>query len=194
MKLLPLPAIDYLAQCFDFRDGALFWKARPVSHFRSPLIAEQWNAKHSGHRAGRKMVEGPYRQIAINSVRYLEHRIVAAMHGLPLAHLIDHKDGDGSNNDPTNLRSATQSQNCKNTLGWGKKQTRVGIHQRKNGKWNAYIRAKGKHLHLGTFATEAEATGVRADAERLYYGEFAAALRGVKVYEDESEPVQEPVG
>lgn len=118
------------------------------------------------------MVDCEYRQIGLNGIRYLEHRLIAAMLGIDTSNLIDHKDGSGSNLS-TNLRPATHSQNMRNNAGWSKKKERIGVQKRPNGKWTASIRTECRKRHIGTFDTEAEAIAARLGAERVYYGEFA---------------------
>ena len=174
MTFLPLPAAEYLSECVNYEDGALIWKTRPVHHFSAPRVAAMWNAKNAGNRAGRKMPQGNYRQLAIDGVRYLEHRVIAAMHGIDTSQTIDHRDRDPTNNRVSNLRAASQAQNSRNQTGWAKKSSRVGTWQTANGRWIAYIRAQGKHTHLGTFASEGEAIAARCTAEDTHYGEFAA--------------------
>jgi hypothetical protein len=173
MKLMPLPSAEYLHACFVYEDGALTWRVRPREHFRSNRAHNMWNAKFAGKRAGFPMVGGRYRQVGINGNKFLEHRVIAAMHGIPTDAEIDHRDRTASNA-VSNLRPATRSQNMRNTEGWAKKATRVGVFQRENGKWTAYIRADGKHKNLGTFETEEDAGKARESAERVFYGQFAA--------------------
>jgi hypothetical protein len=102
------------------------------------------------------------------------------MHGVRVDSVIDHKDGDYTNNSLENLRCATQRQNSQNNSGWKKKHLRVGVHLNKSGKYVAYIRANGKQSHLGTFKSQAEAIAARKAAEEIYFGEFSAsASRGI---------------
>ena len=115
-----------------------------------------------------------YRQLMIDGVRLLEHRVIAAMHGMSLDHCIDHIDGNTINNKIENLRPATQAQNTRNNTGWAKKKEPLGVHKRPHGKFVAYIRVNGTHKHLGTYFTEAEATAARIAAERLCYGSFSS--------------------
>jgi hypothetical protein len=105
----------------------------------------------------------------------LEHRIIAAMVGIPTDERIDHKDGCGTNNHPSNLRRATQRQNSMNTDGWSRKDLRVGVHRVKSGKFAASCRVSGRQKHLGTYATYEEACAARASAEREHYAGFSAA-------------------
>jgi hypothetical protein len=174
-RLLPLPPAEYLAECFRYEDGVLFWRRRPDTHFKCQRSANIWNSKFPEKRAGRQMPNGAYRQVAVDGIRYLEHRVVAAMHNMPLDQFIDHRDRCGDHNRIENLRPATPSQNMRNNSGWSKKSSRVGVHQKQNGRWTAYIRTSAGHLHLGTFLTEERAIEVRREAEATHYGEFAPA-------------------
>lgn len=86
----------------------------------------------------------------------------------------DHKNGEGLDNRRCNLRTATHSQNQQN------RKHSHGISEFKGvcwhkilGKWNAYIRIKGKLKHLGFFENERKAATVYDTAARKYFGEFA---------------------
>lgn len=88
----------------------------------------------------------------------------------------DHKDGNGLNNQRTNLRAATASQNQHNRR-ISKNNTSglkgVTLDKRRN-KWMARIVFNGKSKFLGLFATRAEAGRAYDQAARELYGEFAA--------------------
>ena len=30
------PSVEFLRECFDYREGDLYWKVRPVEHFMKP--------------------------------------------------------------------------------------------------------------------------------------------------------------
>lgn len=171
-----LPDVDHINEVLEYRDGSLFFKFRPERHFKSARSYHMWNSKFSGKRAGRQMVGQSYRQVMIDGVRYLEHRVIAAMHGIPVDKCIDHIDGNGLNNIPSNLRSATQEQNTRNSRGNHDKSERVGVHKKTNGRFVAYIRDGGKHKHLGTFLKIEDAISVRIAAELSIYGEFSYTL------------------
>lgn len=179
MKINQLPSKQYLDECFLLVDGGLVWRTRPTWHFKSHRSFAMWNARFANSRAGRKMPLCEYKQVGIAGVRYLEHRVIAAMVGIPTDECIDHKDGCSINNDPINLRRATQTQNSRNTTGWRKKTLRVGVYLKRNGKFIAACRVDGKQIHLGTFDTYAAACDARAAAEDRYYGDFSAQYRGV---------------
>lgn len=177
MKQNALPDAAYLREVLDYRDGALYGQMRPCGHFTTLRACRIWNAKFSGKCMGRKMPLAPYRQLMVDGVRYLEHRLVAALHGLDLSATIDHIDGNGLNNRIENLRAATQSQNTRNNGGWRSKPYRVGVYKQKlTGKWTAALRVDGRARHLGTFDSEAAAVAARKAAEQREYGEFAPSL------------------
>lgn len=160
-------------ECFKYEDGRIYWKARPAHHFKSDSARKSHEAKFAGKEAGRKMHGQDYRQVLVCGKRLLVHRVIAAMHGLDTSLVIDHIDGQPSNNKIENLRACTQRNNTKNRVGWSKKRERVGVSQYRPGRWVAYIRENGKHMHLGTFARYEDAVAARALREAVVFGEFA---------------------
>jgi hypothetical protein len=181
MKIKQLPAVEFLRECFEVVGASLVWKVRPRHHFNSHRAWAMWNGKWPGKVAGRTMIFGGYRQVGICGARYLEHRVIAKMAGIEVDTLtIDHKDGNGGNNDLRNLRPATQAQNSANTTGWAKKSLRVGVFfVKRTGKFTASIRVNGKQKHLGTYADVEDAIAARESAEREHHGEFAGSARSV---------------
>lgn len=87
----------------------------------------------------------------------------------------DHIDGDGLNNQSTNLRIANPSQNGANR----KKQVRTssrfkGVALHKNaGKWQAQIQSIGARGYLGLFREEFDAAQAYNFAALEAFGEFA---------------------
>jgi len=183
MKITPIPEIAYLNDCFSLIGGEIFWKARPVSHFPakgkrpSLQISNMWNAKFSGKRAGRIMVgRCAYRQIGLDGIRYLEHRIIAAMSGIPVDRVIDHMDGDSLNNHPSNLRAATHRQNSMNNSGWRSRDSYPGVYLKKTkageNRWIAIIRLEKSGKSCGTYGSYEEAKAARIAAELSLRGEY----------------------
>lgn len=101
--------------------------------------------------------------VSSNGVRM--HRLLL---GAESGVIVDHIDGNGLNNARSNIRVGTQSQNCVN------RKTTPGKHLRgtrpKKGKWQAYIKYKGKQRSLGYFQTE--------DLAHLAYLKEARKLHG----------------
>jgi len=129
----------------------------------------------------------------------LAHRVVYLLaHGEdPGNHFIDHIDGDPSNNSPTNLRIASQTENMRNVrrLRANNKSGRHGVHYAIVGGipyWKATVFLSGKALHLGSYGTKEEAIAARDVAERLLYGSFSPiCLDPLKAFsrDDEAENV-----
>jgi hypothetical protein len=85
----------------------------------------------------------------------------------------DHIDRDGLNNQRSNLRLATRSQNganrgrrINNTTGY------IGVH-RSGRKYRARIKIDGMQLHLGYFDDPADAARAYDNAARQAFGEYA---------------------
>jgi len=91
--------------------------------------------------------------------------------------VIDHIDKDGLNNQKSNLRKATVSQNNSNRRSQvGSKSKYLGVSfYKKTSKWVAFISYGGrnKNKHLGYHKTEKEAALAYNNAALKYHGEFA---------------------
>lgn len=88
---------------------------------------------------------------------------------------VDHIDRDGLNNRRSNLRLATSCENgfnrCRNR---NSKSGLKGVSwHKKNRKWVANIRVKGKRIYLGSFANAQDAYAVYCEAAKRHFGEFA---------------------
>ncbi len=109
------------------------------------------------------------------SKKIFMHRLILEHHGINIAGLVvDHIDGNTLNNRLSNLRPATNTENCRNSKG----------HQNRNSKykcvvangkdgWMAYIMVNRKRIYLGTYGTPEEAALVYNKAAINYFGEFA---------------------
>ena len=107
-------------------------------------------------------------------------RVVVRMHRLILGLTdprvkVDHRDGNGLNNQRANMRACTDAQNGKNrqknannTSGY------KGVTLRKrDGKWHTSIMANGKRKHLGYFSTPEAAYAAYCAAAKDLHGEYA---------------------
>jgi hypothetical protein len=96
-------------------------------------------------------------------VDYTKPKKTIAMHealcGRSLIGLqVDHIDGNGLNNQRSNLRLVTIRQNAHNRHTTKKSGSHPGVYLRRDtGKWRAGICYKGKQHWLGSYLTEAEA-------------------------------------
>lgn len=89
--------------------------------------------------------------------------------------LVDHIDRNGLNNQRSNLREATQTQNHTNSRKRSdKSSTYKGVYWNfRNRKWIADIRVNGKTTYLGSFVNPIDAALAYDEAARRIHKEFA---------------------
>jgi len=87
----------------------------------------------------------------------------------------DHRDNDGLNNQRSNLRPATRSQNNANRRkGAGFSSRFKGVSwAKREGKWDARIKSGGRQRYLGLFESEEAAARSYDAAATELFGEFA---------------------
>lgn len=155
--------------------GEVFWRKRDRSFFDSDRSCNSWNARYANKRAGsRKNVKNlpgyAYIQVTLFGKHASGHRIAFACMGIdiPEGMMVDHINGDATDNRFKNLRIVTRTVNSKNasksknnTSGYN------GVSYDKCAKkFKAFIRRNGKMHHLGLFLTAKEAYQKRISEER----------------------------
>lgn len=147
---------DYEAalECFryDPETGNLYWKVRPARNVFPGAIA---GARTSGGYITTKLLG---REVKAHRLAWL------MTHGSWPENLVDHINGDRSDNRIVNLRQATHAQNMQNVS------SRKGVHWRPNQRtWIASITVGGKRHYLGKFSDRAMAeTAYREAKARLH--------------------------
>lgn len=138
-----------------------------------------------GHAAG--AVAGTQKQctetlaytiIGIDRRLYRAHRLAwLYMTGEWPEDVIDHVNGDGTDNRWANIRPATKSQNQFNRrMSRNNTTGNTGVYRRSDGKaWVAEIWANDRKQSLGSFQTYDEAVAARAAAQLKLHGAFARA-------------------
>jgi hypothetical protein len=117
---------------------------------------------------------GPYAATMIKGAD--GRRTEVRMHNLILgAAGVDHRNGDGLDNQRHNLREADQGRNNQNARKRAGTSSRYkGVHKdRRTGKWVAQITIGGRRRHLGVFTEETAAALAYDEAARELFGEFA---------------------
>jgi hypothetical protein len=108
-----------------------------------------------------------YLNICIDSIYYYTHRLAwFYVHG-EWPKVIDHIDGDKTNNRIENLRSVSQKCNVENVLKT-RKHNKSGILGAVKSKYGFYARltSQGKQIYLGHYKTAEEAHNVYLKAKR----------------------------
>lgn len=149
----PLPSQEELLNLFQYspETGEFLWKK---------------SGREAGSLTGLDRTR--YRQVQFKGRVMLVHRIVWKMMTGYDPEVIDHINGDGTDNRWKNLRSVTIAQNTLNrSLNKNNKSGVSGV-IKVGQRWKACIAVNRKRIHLGYFSTFGEAVEVRKAAEAKY--------------------------
>jgi hypothetical protein len=177
MAAKSLPHVSYLNECFDLNKETyeLFWKERPLSHFKGKRDQRAWNTRYAGKKAGRLTEQG-YLLVRLDTHTHQNHRVI---HKLLTCEdydgHFDHKDNCRTNNHPDNLRKATNGQNMTNTTRAAGKYKYRGVAQVKGRSKSFYSQLSvGKTpVYVGSWSTHEEAHSARCLAALHFHKEFA---------------------
>lgn len=144
-------------------------KSRYEVKNKSLVIKEKHKGSNRsvGDKAGHITKLG-YVCVGIKGKLYQAHVIVWLIYnGKMPDNEIDHIDGDKLNNDISNLRDVTRSENMRNIKrGIRNKSGTIGVHWDKDAeKWRAKLVVEGKMIHLGRFSNIEDAIKARKEAE-----------------------------
>ncbi len=172
-----LPSSEYLSECLEYfpETGELRWKARPYHHHHIEGEIKRFNSNYAGNEAGRIKHDG-YRELRLDGKYYSVHRIIYKMvTGEDPVALVDHINGDKSDNRWVNLRDASHTQNNHNRrVGRNNTTGYKGVSKLKDGRYKVSIRVgNNKRLHLGYFLDLNEAAKAYANAAQKHHGEFS---------------------
>lgn len=112
-----------------------------------------------------------YAETGLPSAARKMHRVIL---GAEPGQIVDHVDGDGLNNQRSNLRFATKAQNSQNLHrpSLGQSKFRGVTWHRRSRKWQAQIQANRRYKYLGLFDTREAAALAYNRASIGLHGEF----------------------
>jgi hypothetical protein len=148
---------------YEPETGLLFWLFRPRELFPDDRSWKIWNTRFARKPALNSPSNG-YLVGAINYVTVRAHRVAWAIsHGV-WPEIIDHINGDGTDNRLVNLRDVSQSENMTNLPRKSNNTSgALGVYRFGN-RWAAEIKAKGEKHWLGYHNTYEEAVSARRHA------------------------------
>lgn len=152
-------------------DGNLVW--RPIEEITRHQ--KRRNTLFANKVAGYLREDLGYFVIKVEGYNEQLHRMIYLWHYGILPPVVDHKDGDKTNNRIDNLRAATQHTNGLNTRRSKVNKSGVkGVHWHKRDcKWVAQVKIAGKTCSLGYFEDIREAERAVVTARKLHHGDFA---------------------
>jgi hypothetical protein len=145
---------------FLYKDGELYWKIKVPRSNAGDLVRYRTTIKNSK------------RAFIFYSYYYL-HRLIFLMHHGYLPKLIDHIDGNPSNNRIENLRAATVSQNgCNRNAAKKNKLGIKGLYLCPNGTYRSTVIKNKKIILQKYFKDKKQAIQVLLQTRQQAHGEF----------------------
>lgn len=136
------------------------------SKYKYLLDAYNWTPLKSKHIT--------YMKASIDGTQTIMHRLIAELEGWDLeGKVVDHINGDGSDNRVENLQVVTQSQNMmKQRKPANCTSEYKGVNSFRD-KWRTRITENGKTKSYGVYGSEAEAALAYNFVAKHHFGEFA---------------------
>ena len=147
---------ELIAETFEYRDGALYWKA--VTRSNKSSLAGQ--IAGSIHKTG-------YRHITWMNRIHKAHRLIFMLHHGYLPKEIDHVNGDRADNRIQNLREVTRSQNQYNKSMQRNLSGHRGVSwHKKSNKWAVRV-MKDERSHSFGYFDDLELAALVAEEARI---------------------------
>lgn len=161
--------LQFLKETFALlEDGTLVWATRPRHHFVNDAGMNRVNARCAGQTVGASA--GPKGHLSVpvsyqgklKCFRpYISRVVYSLANDVQLTDdlVIDHWDGDVSNNHPDNLRAVPIALNNRNAVHRPGRSGFVGVRERRDGWYEARIGSHkdGQFYYLGRYRTAEEA-------------------------------------
>lgn len=153
---------------YDPTSGKFYWKHRDTSLFKTKGSADYWNKMYASKECFCTRDAQGYNVGSIRDKQMYAHRVAWAItHGEWPDGLIDHINGERTDNRFKNLRCVTKAENGRNQ---GLKSTNTSgvqgvMWHKKVKRWTAEIKFNNQRIRLGTFKDFDQAVAARKAAE-----------------------------
>jgi len=146
-------------------DGKIerFWKENKEKK-KPDRWKEMKGVKNTGYLVITLCLTSGRRQVRVHRLVYLAYNPDFDIWDSGINNVIDHRDGNKSNNKIKNLQNITQHQNSFN-----KHKAKGYTFREEIGKYEARIGVDGKTIHLGCYDTPEEAREVYLEAKKEYH-------------------------
>lgn len=145
--------------------------------------AKTWNTRWAGREALTSRDTNGYHQGMIAGESWQAHRVAWTIYYGTCPKLLDHINGNPTDNRISNLREATRTQNNCNARVRNGRTTPVGVtFESRRGRWRATITKAHRYIAIGYFDTIEEAAAARKTAEAKlgfdpHHGEHSGGRR-----------------
>ena len=159
---------------YDKESGEFTWKVRVEGMFKHKSNLSAWNTRYAGKTAGSVSGTG-YVEMRILGSSQKAHRLAMIMTFGCAPEFVDHINNNRSDNRIVNLREATRSENCRNSVKNSNNTSGVkGVSLlKRTGKWAARIRFCKKLYFLGYFSEIKDAEDAVRKKRAELHGDFA---------------------
>lgn len=140
-----------LEEVFELIDGQL-WRKEYIRKDGRQQLRQVVNNNPNDGGNGYCQVRFKGRLIKYHTIVY-----ILSLGDIPSGYVIDHIDGNKTNNTICNLRLVTVRENNQNLYIHRQGRLPGCTFYKRNGKWKSQITIKGRNYHLGYFDTELEA-------------------------------------
>jgi HNH endonuclease len=175
MAIRELPSPEVLRQLLRYEPdtGKLFWLPRTPDQFEPGYRHPEWNCRHWNSKYAGKEAFTASRPGGVN---FRAHRVIwAIVYGVDPCDIIDHINGDPSDNRIENLRTATPRQNSQNRTKIRGSSKYLGVcYLASEGRWLMQMKTEAGRKVSRRFDVEIEAARYYDKIAAEHHGAFAS--------------------